>query len=86
MQSEAVSPPPITTTCLPPAQDRLVRRRRLAADAAVLLDEIGHGEMHAVEIAAREGRIARLLGAAGQQHRVVTRSSSAANGSCRRRH
>ena len=72
MQSEPVSPPPMTTTCLPLGEDRLgARPRRLAADAAVLLRQEIHGEMDAVELAPGDRQVARLLGAAGEHHRVV---------------
>ena len=56
MQSEPVSPPPITTTCLPLARERaLGRGARLvvAGDALVLLGQEIHGEMDAGELAAR---------------------------------
>ncbi len=52
-------------------EDRLDVAERLAADAAVLLRQEIHGEMDAVELAARDRQVARLLGAAGQRHRVV---------------
>ena len=44
---------------------------RLAADAPVLLRQEVHGEMDAVELAARDRQVARLLGAAGEHDRVV---------------
>ena len=72
MQSDAVSPPPMTTTCLPVDRIGSSLADILAADAAILLHEIGHGEMHAVELGARQRRVARVLGAAGEQHRVMT--------------
>ena len=71
MQSEPVSPPPITTTCLPLARIGGTSPSGFAADAAVLLRQEIHGEMDAVELAARDRQVARLLGAAGQRHRVV---------------
>ena len=52
-------------------EDRLVALHRLAADAAILLRQEFHREMDARKIAARHRQIARLLGAAGQNHRVV---------------
>ena len=52
-------------------QDRRDVALRLAGDAAVLLRQEVHGEMDAVEIAAGHGEIARLLGAAGEQHGVI---------------
>ncbi len=76
MQSEPVSPPPMTMTCLSLSEDVLGvgdGGRNLAGDAAVLLRQEVHGEVDAVELAARrlgeevEGR----LRAAGEQHRVV---------------
>ena len=74
MQSEPVSPPPITTTCLPSAVIGAVRRGRglgVAGAALVLLRQEVHGEMDAGELAARHRQVARPLGAAGQHHRVV---------------
>ena len=67
-QSEPVSPPPMTTTCLPVA--------RSAGDAVspattlVLLRQKLHGEMNAVELAPRNRQVARLLGAAREHDRV----------------
>ena len=61
MQSEPVSPPPITTTCLPPARIGSAPAPRLAADAAVLLRQEVHREMDAVELAAGDRQVARLL-------------------------
>ena len=69
MQSEPVSPPPMTTTCLPlalisgpatvsPATRRFCWRQEL------------HGEVDAVEFAPGHRQVARLLRAAGQDHRV----------------
>ena len=71
MQSEPVSPPPMTTTCLPLGEDRLDVVQRLVGDAAVLLRQELHGEVDAVELAAGDRQVARLLGAAGQRHGVV---------------
>ena len=73
MQSEPVSPPPITMTCLPLAVIVPLRRGArlvVAGDALVLLGQEFHREMDAVELAARDRRVARLLGAAGQHHGV----------------
>ncbi len=67
MQSEPVSPPPMTTTCLPPAEDLLDVAERLVADAAVLLRQEVHREMDAVEFAAGDRQVAAMLGAAGQR-------------------
>ena len=44
--------------------------RRLLADAAVLLHQIGHGEVDAGEVLAGQLRIPRVLGAGRQQHGV----------------
>ncbi len=41
------------------------------ADPPVALDEEGHGVMRTIEIHARKARIARPLGAARQQHRII---------------
>ena len=71
MQSEPVSPPPMTMTCLPLARIGSSAGRLLAGDAAVLLRQEIHGEMDALELAAGHRQIARLLGAAGQHHGVV---------------
>ena len=71
MQSEPVSPPPITTTFLPVGEDRLDIALRLVADAPVLLRQEVHREMDALELAARDRQIARLLGAAREHDRVV---------------
>ena len=76
MQSEPVSPPPMTMTCLSVRQDVLGvgdGRRRLAGNAAVLLRQEIHGVVDAVEIApGRLGEeVERLLRAAGEQQRVV---------------
>ncbi len=71
MQSEPVSPPPMTTTCLPSARIGSPAAGRLAADAPVLLRQEIHGEMDAFEIAAGHRQVARLLGAAGQHDGIV---------------
>ena len=76
MQSEPVSPPPMTMTCLSLAEISWASLAlRLAGDAAVLLRQEIHGVVDAVEIAAgRLGEeVERMLGAAGQQQRVVRR-------------
>ena len=84
MQSEPVSPPPMTTHMLAGGEDRLVGRSGSLADAAVLLRQELHGEMHAAEVAARDRQVARLLGAARQHHGVVAVAASSAAGSrCR---
>ena len=74
MQSEPVSPPPIDDHMLARSEDRLIiGDDRLARDAPVLLRQEIHGEMHAVELAARDGQVARLLGAAREHDRVMLR-------------
>ena len=73
MQSEPVSPPPITMTCLPSAVIVPLRRGALLAVAGValvLLRQEIHREMDAGEVAPRHFEIARRLGAAGHRHRV----------------
>ena len=52
-------------------EDRQDVAERLVADAAVLLGQEIHGEMDAVELAAGDRQVARLLGAAGERDRVV---------------
>ena len=71
MQSDPVSPPPITTTCLPAAENRLVRADRLAGHAPVLLRQEVHREVNAGKIAAGRRQVARRLGAAGERDCVV---------------
>ena len=73
MQSEPVSPPPITTTCLPPARMSARVAERLLGDAAVLLRQEIHREVNAGEIAAGDRQIARGFRAAGQRQRVIAR-------------
>ena len=68
-QSDPVSPPPITTTCLPVA--RIWSRDRVAGDDLVLLRQELHREMDAVEIAARHRQIARRFRAARDHDRIV---------------
>ena len=70
MQSDPVSPPPITTTCLPPARIG-TSSLRLSRHAAVLLGQEIHREMHALEVAALDWQITGLLGAAGQDHGIM---------------
>ena len=67
-QSEPVSPPPMTTTCLPLAHRSA--HALVAGDALVLQRQEVHREVHAVELASRDRQVARLLGAAGEHHRV----------------
>ena len=71
MQSEPVSPPPMTMTCLSLARDVLVvgdGGGHLARDAAVLLRQEIHGVVDAGEVAPRRlgKEIERVLGAAGE--------------------
>src|SRR5271165_3089769 len=71
MQSDPVSPPPITTTCLPAAVIVPCGAAFAVARAAlVLLRQEIHREMDAVEFASRNLEVARRLGAAGYRHRV----------------
>ena len=77
-QSAPVSPPPITTTSLPVAVIWLPRGRRLgfgggaelAGHPAVALVEVVHREVHAVELAAGDGQVARHARAGRQHDRV----------------
>ncbi len=70
MQSEPVSPPPITTTCLPAAGiNWSAAPGTPCTDLGVAGQEV-HGEMHAVQLASRDRQVARLLGPARQHHRV----------------
>ncbi len=71
MQSEPVSPPPMTTTCLPAASIFGAGAECLAGHAAVLLRQEVHGEVNAAEIAAGHRDVARLFRAARQQNGVV---------------
>ena len=72
IQSEPVSPPPMTTTCLPPATIGSTLPSGSSATAAILLRQELHGEVDAVEVAAGDGQVARLFGAGGEHDRVVT--------------
>ena len=71
MQSEPVSPPPITTTYLPSARIGSPPFCGSPRDAAVLLRQVVHGEMDAAQVAAFDRQVARLLRAARQHDRVV---------------
>ena len=81
-QSAPVSPPPITTTSLPaavisrPAGGCGVRRlgAELARRPAVALVEVVHREVHAVELAAGHGQVARDAGARREHDRVEARA------------
>ena len=77
-QSEPVSPPPITTTCLPVAM--ICAGTRVARDDLVLLRQELHREMHAGELAAGHRQVARLLGAAGQHDGVELRRAASCAG------
>jgi hypothetical protein len=71
MQSEPVSPPPMTTTCLPVARIGSLFAAGSPADAPVLLRQEIHGEVNALELAAGHRQVARLFGAAGEHHGVI---------------
>ena len=86
MQSEPVSPPPMTTTCLPLARDRAVGRGDgfgVAGAALVLLGEEVHGEMDAGELAAGQpaGRAAAPRRRTAPPRRSSPSSSSTATSS-----
>ena len=53
-----------------------LQRLVVAGDALVLLRQEIHREMDAGEFAARDRQVARLLGAAGQHHRVIARRAA----------
>src|SRR5688500_14942778 len=55
---------------LPLGPDRAIVRDRVAGDAAVLLREIFHREVHATELAPGHAKLPRDLCAAGEQHGV----------------
>ncbi len=69
MQSAPVSPPPITTTCLPSAVSWC--GNLVAGDRAIRLDEVVHREAHAEQIPARDGEVARDGRAGRDDDRVV---------------
>ena len=71
MQSEPVSPPPMTTTFLPLARIWLDVALRLITHAPVLLRQKIHREMDAFQLAAGDRQIARLLASAGQHDGIV---------------
>ena len=52
-------------------EDRLDVAKWLAGDAAVLLRQEVHGEMDTFKLAAGDCEVTRMLGAAGEQHRIV---------------
>jgi hypothetical protein len=58
---------------LPSRQDRLALDWRFAADPPVLLRQIIHGEVNALELAPWHRQFARLFGPAGEHDRVVLR-------------
>ena len=75
MQSEPVSPPPITTTCLPLARERAARARRAPRRRRRLrlFCWVRKSIAKWMPASSRPGtsQVARLLGAAGQHHHVV---------------
>ncbi len=71
MQSEPVSPPPMTTTCLPLARIGCAGQRLLAADPPVLLRQEIHRKVDASKFAAGHRQVARLFGTAGEHQRVI---------------
>ena len=56
-------------------EDRLDVAKRLARDPAVLLRQEIHRIMHTAQIAALDGKVARMLGAAGEQHEHQAREA-----------
>ena len=80
MQSDPVSPPPITTTCLPLALIAAIGRRHgfvVAGVTLVLLRQEIHRVVDAVQITAGDIQVARPFRPAGQHHGVDTRASNA---------
>ena len=73
MQSDPVSPPPITTTRLPLARIGIHIIKLLFADTAVLLRQEIHGEMHAIKLASGNGQVAAFFCAASQNNRIILR-------------
>ena len=71
MQSEPVSPPPMTTTCLPPARMGVMLLSGSPVTRWFCWRQEIHGEMDAIELAARDRQVARLFGAAGEGDGVV---------------
>ena len=75
-QSAPVSPPPMMRTRLPvarmaPAAASIAEALlRVAFVAAILLGQELHGEVNALELAAGDGQVARMLGAAAEQDGV----------------
>ena len=53
------------------SHNRLAGIHRLVRDAAVLLRQKIHGEMHAMQLAARHGQVTRLFRTTGQNHRIM---------------
>ena len=60
-------------------------RHLVAFAVTILLREVVHREVHALELAARNIQIARLAGAAGEQHRIEVAHQIARPRSPRRR-
>ena len=73
-QSAPVSPPPMITTRLPVAEHGRLAVDPVARAEPVLLRQKIHGEVDAVQLAAGNVQIARMLGAAGQQNGVELRA------------
>ena len=71
MQSDPVSPPPMTMTFLPFAENRFDVALRLVTHAPVLLRQKIHREMDSGKLAARNRQVARLLAAASQHDGVM---------------
>ena len=74
MQSEPVSPPPITTTCLPVALRLTSVGNDIARDALVLLRQEFHGEVHALRI---RGPVPAGRAAVRNRRSATTASNSA---------
>ena len=72
MQSAPVSPPPITITSSSLAESVVAVGQAGVEQALGVASEEVHREVDALQVAARAaaGRIERLGGAGGQQHRV----------------
>ena len=71
MQSAPVSPPPMTTTCLPSAV--IWSGTVSPATDLVRLHQVLHGEVHAEQVAAGDRQVARHRGAGGDHDGVVAR-------------
>ena len=71
MQSEPVSPPPITTTCLPVARIGSTSPSGSPETRRFCCGRKFMAKCTPSQIAAPIGEVARMLGAAGQQHGVI---------------